>query len=64
MVKILVRLHISSVHNGEKPYKCSICDATFRSKTGSKKHTASVHEGKKQSGLNSHVASFHKEKIL
>ena len=39
--------HISLVHEGKKPFKCSICNVRFAQNQGLKKHIAAVHEGKK-----------------
>ena len=39
--------HIASVHEGKKPFKCDICNASF-TKTGNlNRHVASIHERKK-----------------
>ena len=40
-------MHIASVHEGKKPFKCSICDYTFAQKKTLTNHISSVHEGKK-----------------
>ena len=58
-----------------KPWACDLCDATFGEKGKLKRHTESVHEGKKpfscafcdsrfsqKKGLESHVDSVHEEK--
>ena len=42
-----IREAAASVHEGKKPYKCSICDARFARKTNLSGHIASIHEGKK-----------------
>ena len=42
-----IKIHIDSVHEGEKPFNCNICDASFTEKGNLNKHVASVHEGKK-----------------
>ena len=39
--------HIASVHEGKKPFKCNICDASFTQKGEIIGHFATVHEGKK-----------------
>ena len=40
-------LHVSSVHEGKKPFKCNICDASYSGRTVLKLHIAAVHERKK-----------------
>lgn len=58
-----------------KPFKCNICDAVFKSKTNLNGHTNSVHERNRpfkcnvcvknfsrKFTLNQHVASIHEEK--
>ena len=42
-----LKIHIEGVHEGEKPYKCSICDHSFAIKGKLKIHIDSVHDGKK-----------------
>ena len=64
--------HISSVHEGKKPYLCSQCGLSYADKFNLKIHIERVHEGKKpyQCGqcdkkfghkchLKTHVSSFH-----
>ena len=36
-----------SIHEEKKPYQCLQCKSIFKTKPGLKKHTESVHEGKK-----------------
>ena len=36
-------MHIVSVHEGKKPFKCDMCDANLKQQG----HIASVHENKK-----------------
>ena len=50
--------HVSSVHEGKKPFKCNICNASFARKNHLKTHVASVHEGKKPFKCNICDASF------
>ena len=42
--KAYMKTHIASVHNGEKPFKCDICDVTFAQKGHMKNHISSIHE--------------------
>ena len=39
-----LKKHIEAVHEGKKPHKCVICEATFTQKTSLKKHITNVHE--------------------
>ena len=39
--------HITFVHEGKKPHKCTICDASFALKAGLKQHVSFAHEKKK-----------------
>ena len=60
-------MHVATVHEGQKQFKCDICNAKFGHKCNLNKH---VHEGKKQfkcdicnahfgvkQNLNTHVAT-------
>ena len=40
--------HIEAIHEGNKPFKCDICDAEFGHKHHLNTHVVTVHEGKKQ----------------
>ena len=42
-----MKRHILTVHEGVKPFKCTLCVTTFSTKTHLKRHIAGVHEGKK-----------------
>ena len=46
--KTALSRHISSVHEGIKPFKCNICEAKFARKSHLNSHSTSVHERKKQ----------------
>ena len=39
--------HVSSVHEGKKPFNCDICDFSCSQKSNMKIHIESVHEGEK-----------------
>ena len=39
--------HVTSVHEGKKPFQCNACDASFAQNSDLKKNKASVHEGNK-----------------
>ena len=39
-----IKRHIISVHEGNKPFRCSICGYKFSQKWVLKKHMVSVHE--------------------
>ena len=39
---------MNAVHDGEKPYKCTICENRYSEKDTLKKHIAKVHEKKFQ----------------
>ena len=67
-----MNIHISSVQEGKKPYRCDICNAKFTSKQSLNGHMVSVHEGKKpfkcetsdatfarKNELNRHIAAVH-----
>ena len=47
-LKYDLNLHIASVHEVKKPFKCEICDVQFEV----------------ENKLNEHVTSVHKEKII
>ena len=42
-----LKQHIQSVHEGKKPYKCSLCDYTSAQKGNLQRHIQSIHESKK-----------------
>ena len=39
-----VKQHISSVHEGKRPYSCNICEATFKTRQSFTGHTKNFHE--------------------
>ena len=45
-LKRFLTVHTASVHEGNKPLKCEICDKKF-SRSHLKKHSVSVHENMK-----------------
>ena len=42
-----MKIHVSSVHERNKPFKCEICDQTFSEKGSMNRHVARVHGEKK-----------------
>ena len=38
--------HIASIHEGKKPFSCSICNSTFSYKAAMEKHIESINEKK------------------
>ena len=64
--------HISAVHEGKKPFKCTICDKSFGRKSHMELHISAVHEEKKpfkcllckegftrKENLQKHISSVH-----
>ena len=49
-------VHYTSIHEGKKPFKCDICDATFSVKYKLKTHY--VHEGNKPYECDIYSATF------
>ncbi len=45
-VKREMNNHIASNHNGEKTFKCKLCDKCYVAKNGLGAHMVSFHEGK------------------
>ena len=43
--------HVVSAHEGNKPFKCEVCNHRFSRESDLKKHVASVHEGKDDSNV-------------
>ena len=67
--------YIAKVHEGKKPFKCSICDYIFSQKEDFTRHIVSVHDNKKpyrcsicdfgcskKGYLNKHIAAIHEDK--
>ena len=49
--KSSLKLHISSVHDKQKPYNCQLCNTKFNQKCNLKAHNESVHETKNLSNV-------------
>ena len=59
--------HVSAVHEGKKPFKCTICAATFSQKPHLKAHVLSnhkVHDGTKLNNCTNCAATFSKKNGL
>ena len=65
--------HILVIHEGEKPYKCSICEYSCKRKEQLQPHISSVHKEKEpyeftvlhsNYGLNGHVQTIHESMKL
>ena len=37
--------HVEAVHEGIKPFKCSVCDVKFANEQNLKTHIETIHEG-------------------
>ena len=72
-----LKRHISTVHKGNKQFKCHFCNSTFTQKGNLKTHVTSVHERKKsfkcdfcndtysqKNQLKKHIDSVHGANIL
>jgi KRAB domain-containing zinc finger protein len=46
-VTFMLKVHVASVHEGDKPFNCDICNYCFSKRDKLKRHIASIHEGKK-----------------
>ena len=54
-----MKIHVASVHEGKKQFKCDICDYSCSRKGDMKTHVASVHEGKNRFSRGvSNIVSF------
>ena len=42
-----MNLHVTSVHDGKKPFECEFCDKSFSKKSVLNKHIGSIHDTKK-----------------
>ena len=40
-----LKKHVEAVHEGIKPFKCSVCDVKFANKQNLKKHIETIYEG-------------------
>ena len=70
-----LKLHIATVHEGQRPYSCKHCDKSFASKKGLKTHNESIHENKKHiceicgasfsqnDTLKNHIKKIHEKSI-
>ena len=70
----ILSVHVTSVHEGKKPFKCDICSRGFGVKGNLNDHVKEVHEGKKpfkcdicdtkfarKSHLKNHITSVHEQ---
>jgi uncharacterized Zn-finger protein len=69
-----MKIHIEVVHEGKKPFKCTLCDTSFTKKALMVTHIASIHEGKKpfscsicnstskKAAMEKHIESIHEKK--
>ena len=71
-----MKSHISSVHDGEKPFQCKLCETRFTRNGGLRRHMEVVHEKikrhkcphceeafNKRVKLKKHLASIHADKL-
>ena len=50
--------NLNTIHEGERLFKCNVCDSSFSQKSALKAHVASYHEGKKPFQCTACNASF------
>ena len=50
--------NLNTIHEGERPFKCNVCDDSFPQKSALKMHVALDHEGRKPFQCNACNASF------
>ena len=55
--------HVVKVHEGNKQFKCGICNALFGQKRDFNKHVATVNEGKNHSYVKCVMLSLNKRAI-
>ncbi len=48
MKKIDFNMHVATIQERKKPFKCDVCSTSFDRKGHLNLHVATVHEGKKQ----------------
>ena len=56
--------YLDSVHEGNNPFNCDICNATLHKKHSLKEHAASVHDAKKPFNCKIYSATFIKQRNL
>ena len=71
-----MKIHVATVHEGKKPFKCEVCDYKWYQKSSLENNVASVHTGNKpftcvcdysssqKSKTNEHVYQFMQERNL
>lgn len=55
-----LKLHLQTIHDGDKPYKCQLCPMTFPYQSSLRYHITSQHDASKSepaSGTNSEIKS-------
>ena len=46
-LKTQLKVHLETIHEGSKPYKCEVCNYSAALKNTLKQHTNNVHQGRK-----------------